>query len=98
MAREFALAFYKSKAWVQCRIGYMLSQNYICERCGDTAKICHHKEHLTPANINDPYITLNWDNLESVCQECHNLEHHKTKATVTGTVFDSNGNLVKINK
>ena len=22
--------------------------------------ICHHKEPLTPANINDPEVTLNW--------------------------------------
>lgn len=95
MAKEWALSFYRSKAWVQCRIGYMLSQNYICERCGDTAKICHHIEHLTPENIDNPNMTLNWDNLESVCQECHNIEHHKTKATVKGIVFDSNGNLIQ---
>ncbi len=95
MAKEWAMSFYRSKAWVSCRISYMLSQNYICERCGDAAKICHHKTHLTPDNIDDPNITLNWEQLESLCQDCHNIEHHKTKATESGLSFNSKGELVK---
>lgn len=37
----------------------------------------HHKKHLTPKNINDPEITLNWDNLELLCLDCHQKEHDK---------------------
>lgn len=37
----------------------------------------HHKKHLTPKNINDPEITLNWDNLELLCLDCHRKEHDK---------------------
>lgn len=95
MAKEWAQAFYRSKAWVTCRIGYMLSQNYVCERCGDTAKICHHKTWLTAENITNPRVTLNWDNLEAVCQDCHNIEHHSTNATADGLTFNSKGELIQ---
>lgn len=37
--------------------------------------ICHHKTYLTPDNINDPNIALNWANLEALCHNCHDLEH-----------------------
>lgn len=35
----------------------------------------HHKIYLTPENINDPSVTLSWENLELVCRECHAEEH-----------------------
>lgn len=73
--REFARDFYKSQAWLKCSRGFMQSKNYICERCGAPAKICHHKKYLTPDNIQNPLVSLNWDNLECLCQECHNIEH-----------------------
>ena len=40
-------------------------------------KIVHHKIWLTPDNIHDTSITLNWDNLMLVCQDCHAKEHKK---------------------
>ena len=42
-------------------------------------KIVHHKIWLTPDNIHDTSITLNWDNLMLVCQDCH-AKVHKTEA------------------
>lgn len=54
----------------------MKSRHYLCERCGEPAKICHHKEYLTPKNINNPEVTLSWYNLEALCQDCHNKEHN----------------------
>lgn len=75
----------------------MLSKNYICERCGNTAVIVHHKTYITPNNINDPNITLNWDNLEALCATCHQHEHFiNTQVTAEGLAFDSSGNLVKL--
>lgn len=53
----------------------MESKHWLCERCDNTAYIAHHKEYLTPENIDDPNISLNWDNLEAVCLNCHNLIH-----------------------
>lgn len=96
MAKDWAKAFYRSKAWIRCRDGYMQSQNYICERCGDLATICHHKTWLNPSNINDPLVSLNWDNLEALCQTCHNQEHFKTGITSTGLTFNSKGDLIEI--
>ena len=98
MAKEYAMWFYKTRNWEICRDGYMREHDYLCERCGAPAKIVHHKQYITPGNIHDPSITLSWDNLEALCQTCHNLEHHKNDATVDGIVFDANGNLISIIK
>ena len=40
------------------------------------ATVVHHRKYLTRRNINDPAIALGWDNLEALCQTCHNREHH----------------------
>lgn len=54
----------------------MRSRRGLCEECLKKglitpAEIVHHKIHLNGDNINDPNITLNWDNLEAVCRKCH---------------------------
>jgi len=96
MAKEWAKSFYQSKAWKKCRDGYIKSVYGLCERCGKPGYIVHHKKYITPKNINDPNITLNWDNLEYICQDCHNKEHHeKYSATRNDVMFDEEGNLVK---
>lgn len=82
--------------WRRLRNAYMQSQHYLCERCKKngkivTADIVHHKEYITSENINDESITLNWDNLESLCIECHNKEHF-LKPT---TQFSTDGHPIK---
>ena len=57
------------------------------------AKVVHHRTYLTPKNINDPSITLNWDNLEALCQDCHNKEHHRTSSEVRYK-FSANGEII----
>ena len=100
MAKKWAQKFYLSKAWKQCREGYILSVNGLCERCLSRqkmrpGKILHHIKYLTPTNINDPYVTLNWENLEYLCQDCHNEEHHGAyEATREDVQFDQYGNLI----
>ena len=71
----------------------MASKNYICERCGGVAVICHHRRYITPANITDPNITYNWGNLEALCQECHNKEHMQKQTKV---IFDDAGEVAKV--
>jgi 5-methylcytosine-specific restriction endonuclease McrA len=101
MAREFARKFYGSRAWKECRASYILSVNGLCERCLANGKYVageevHHKIYLTLDNINDPYITLNWDNLELLCQSCHSKEHMSKHSPLRDDVmFDENGNLVR---
>ena len=82
---EETKGFYKTAAWLRCRDAYIKSVGGLCERC--LAKglivpgyIVHHKIRLNGFNINDPSITLNWDNLEYLCLDCHNKEHFKSKS------------------
>lgn len=75
--KAWAKSFYLSQSWEQTRAAYLTAQDFICERCGEPAKIVHHKKYITRDNVNDAGITLSWDNLEALCQDCHNKEHHK---------------------
>lgn len=82
--REFAEAFYKSKRWQECRETYAKSKGYLCEMCKDKGiikqgEIVHHKINITPGNIYDPDITLNWNNLMLLCRDCHAMVHKKIK-------------------
>ena len=86
--REFAKAFYQSQAWKETRKAYAASVGGLCERCRSRglivpAQIVHHKIHLTPDNINDPNITLDWSNLEALCRDCHGEMHKKVKRRYT---------------
>lgn len=81
----FAHDFYRSIAWQNCRSAYALSKAGLCERClrnglYSPGRQVHHKVRLTPENITNPAVALNWDNLELLCWECHKQEHErKTK-------------------
>lgn len=82
--KDFARAFYSSQAWRDCRSAYTKSQGGLCERCLQNGRITpsaivHHKIHLTPENINNPDITLDWNNLECVCRDCHAQIHDGKK-------------------
>ena len=101
MAKEWAKAFYNSKAWLKCRDGYIQSVNGLCERCIKEGHYIpgvevHHKTYLTPENINDPEITLLFENLELLCSSCHSNEHNRKYKEVVrnGLKFDNFGNLV----
>lgn len=37
--------------------------------------IVHHKNHIRVDNIYDPEVTINFENLELLCIDCHNKEH-----------------------
>ena len=101
MAKEFAKPFYKSVRWQRCRDAYIKSVNGLCENCLVKGKIVpgyivHHKIELTPDNINDPMVTLCWDNLEYVCHECHNKIHFGDSEVLReGLFFDENGEIVR---
>lgn len=101
MAKDYAKDFYSSKAWLRCRKSFLNSKMHICERCQNkngAGNIVHHRTYITPDNINDPNVTLSWDNLECLCQACHNREHHKEDEAVTaeGLMFDEMGRLVAL--
>jgi 5-methylcytosine-specific restriction endonuclease McrA len=90
--KPYARHFYLSPQWRRCRDAYYKKQNGICERCGNAADIVHHKIYISPSNINNPKITLNFDNLELLCQDCHNKEHKKNCNTRYS--IDEEGNVL----
>ena len=100
MAKDYSRKFYNSKAWKDCRASYISKVYGLCEHCLKEGKhvpgyIVDHIIELTPENINDPYITLGWDNLEFLCSPCHSVEHMtKYKATRDDVMFDSEGQLI----
>ena len=80
--KAWARAFYESPNWRATSTAYLRHAGGMCERCSTDrypvpATICHHKKYLTPSNISDPRITLNYDNLEALCMDCHNKEHKR---------------------
>ena len=98
--QPWAERFYSSKAWHRCRAGYIADRISIdggrCEACRIAqGYIVHHKIHLTPRNIDDTDVSLNWSNLQYVCKDCHDqfdghgLTHNKTTGVV---LFDGDGN------
>ena len=56
------------------------------------AKIVHHKEYVTDLNHEDDNVFFNIENLESLCQDCHNKEHFAEEQEYS---FDENGNVIK---
>lgn len=96
MAREFSKAFYNSTVWKKTAKIYKESVFSVCEKCRREGHIVHHKIHLTPFNINDPNITLSFDNLMYLCLECHNAIHAKEETSNRNVVFDANGNMIGI--
>src|SRR5690606_27192736 len=94
--QPWARSFYKSRAWQRCREAYIAYRHGLCERCGAGGKIVHHKVYLTPDNINDPEITLSFDNLELLCATCHQHEHFETLPTAEGLRFTADGDLIAV--
>lgn len=82
--------FYNSTKWEKVRKAYKKYRHNLCERCGGVGYIVHHKEHLTMSNIYNPEVTINFNNLELLCMDCHNKEHFGRDE------FDSNGELKPI--
>lgn len=82
--KEYAKTFYSSKAWKDTRKAYTNYRRGLCEIClakgvYKPGEIVHHKVHISPQNITDPTVTLNWDNLQLVCRDCHAKIHDSRK-------------------
>lgn len=78
-------AFYKSDQWEKFR-RVVISERTDKDgfvRCAICDKpilnkydlIVHHKDELTPANVDDAFVALNPDNVECVHHACHNKLH-----------------------
>ena len=95
MTSEAQKNFYKSVAWKNLRAAYAKQKGFLCERClakglfnhGD---IVHHKVYLNADNLEIPEVTLGTENLELLCQDCHNAEHFRNRPRYT---IDEFGNV-----
>lgn len=95
MARTTILEkFYNSNAWKKSVKHKQLSAAYKCEICGGIGEIVHHKIPLTDANVNDLKISLNQDNLQLVCRNCHKKIHDELKGKSKWIEFDEQGNII----
>ena len=103
MAKPWARSFLHSKPWLTCRTGYIQERIRIdgglCEICQtNLGYIVHHKIILTPDNINDPDIALNWEHLSYECKACHDQHEGHGVGSLTSLVciFDDDGNPIGI--
>ncbi len=105
MAHAWARPFYNSLSWIRTRDLYiqnrMLIDGGVCEEChSNPGYIVHHRIHLTEQNINDFDVSLNLENLEYVCKECHDSfeghgPHGRGKAERL-CAFDANGEVISL--
>lgn len=80
--KKFAESFYKSKAWHRVREYVYKRDKGLCQDCLKyglitVAKEVHHIIPITESNISNPEITLNENNLISLCKNCHARRHSK---------------------
>lgn len=102
--------FYNSKAWKQVKNNIWIKQHLLCNRCHKPVYvdglsdylpkdkrrtgIVHHKVYLNDSNVYDDSIALDEKNLEGICKDCHELEHHQDQVTRDEYIFDELGNLI----
>lgn len=93
--RDFAKKFYNSTKWRRCRKQFIcertMTDGGLCQRCHkEPGFIVHHRVYLTPSNIHDPAVSLDFRNLEYLCHECHDREHNSRLRVQ----FDENGRVM----
>lgn len=99
--QPYAESFYKSKQWQKVRDLCIRRAGGLCERCQQegsikAAVVAHHIKPITRQNITDPSITLNLDNLQALCWDCHAAVHataprKRYKVDKDGKVYGVNG-------
>lgn len=79
------MKFYKSRAWRTLRLEALVRDNYECQQCKRQGKfskgqnVHHIKEIYYHAEL-----ALEIDNLETLCIQCHNIEHERIFSKVNG--------------
>lgn len=74
---------YRDSRWKVARKECIRRANGLCERCKKKGKykpgkIVHHKTYLTDDNLTDWNIAFNPNNLEYLCNDCHEDEHDRS--------------------
>lgn len=73
--------FYNSATWVSCSKSYLSCVNGLCEICLaegrlTPARLVHHKVHMNAETVQVPELAYGFDNLQALCQDCHNRVHY----------------------
>ena len=81
--RSIERSFYKSRAWQRTRAAAWSRDKGLCQDCMRKGLVVpavevHHIQELTPENIDDPSVSLNLDNLVSLCKDCH-ADRHRSR-------------------
>ncbi len=86
MALDPIHAFYCRKDYLSLAQACKVKSGGVCARCGEIFELGelrpHHIIELTLDNIDDINITLNPQNIEVLCEDCHNAQHHRFGHTV----------------
>ena len=93
--------FYGTSRWINCSHAYIKSVGGLCERCLERgvytpAEMVHHRVHLTPDNVHDESIALDWSNLEAVCCKCHAEIHAADRVRSGRWALDKDGRIERM--
>lgn len=77
--------FYCRKPWRDLSYNLKIERGGKCSRCSFQVidrkdfkyLIAHHKIELAEDNVDDANISLNPNNIEIICHDCHNKEHRR---------------------
>lgn len=72
MAKGALKGFYNSAAWQTLRKQALKRDCFTCQICKSRATEVHHLIELNEENFKDKNISLNLNNLQSLCHFCHN--------------------------
>lgn len=80
--RTWQIKFYNSKPWRTLRNRIRTTKRMRCDMCGRLIhgkSIVDHIIEIDESNYQDESITLNEDNLQLLCLECHNTKTFQSK-------------------
>lgn len=89
--RKWQIKFYNSKEWKDLRNEVREDRGMRCEMCGKLIRgksIVDHIREITPKNKFNVDITLNRNNLQLLCLDCHNKKTFKGRRIPSKINFD----------
>lgn len=81
-------AFYRSRDWRILARKRIQDDGYKCKLCG---KIATEVDHIVPIQTPEGWERrLDYDNLQSICVECHNKKHNRFQRKKSSKISRSN--------
>lgn len=82
--------FYSNKRWIEVRDFIKRRDKMTCQSCGETITgryIVDHIKEVNETNVHDWDIAYNPENLQLLCQSCHNAKTFSTVGTTNDTFW-----------